>query len=152
MQAIPLGAKCAFVVVSPEPTQSSHALCTGLDISRTPPTRSQCPSYAHDPTLNCLEASHPNLTRSAQTYDSKMADPSTTEEVPRAKSPDPVDSIEVVAEIKDEEPADEKSDNEADAHEDEAGGERPVSNDQYKALKSITDILTNYKVKVKGDE
>ena len=81
-----------------------------------------------------------------------MADPSTAEQVTTTRSPDPVDSIEVATEVKDEDPGDEKSDNEPDAPEDEAGGERPVSNDQYKALKNITEILTNHKVKVKGDE
>lgn len=81
-----------------------------------------------------------------------MADPSTAELVTTAKSPDPVDSIEVVTEVKDEDPGDEKSDNEPDAAEDDGGGERPVSNDQYKALKNITEVLTNHKVKVKGDE
>lgn len=86
-----------------------------------------------------------------------MADPSPApaEEV-TAKSPPPQvqDSIEVVTEIKDEDAGDERSENlnEPDAGDDEAAGERPVSNDQYKALKNITDVLTNHKVKVKGDE
>lgn len=86
-----------------------------------------------------------------------MADPSpASAEESTAKSPDPPvqDSVEVATEAKDEDAADDKSENlnEPDAAEDEAAGERPVSNDQYKALKHITEVLTNHKLKVKGDE
>lgn len=64
--------------------------------------------------------------------------------------------MDVDAEVKEEEePADEKSENEVepDAVEDAPAGEEPaVSNDLYKAFRNITEVLTNLKVKIKGDE
>ncbi|KIW27945.1 uncharacterized protein PV07_07640 [Cladophialophora immunda] len=80
---------------------------------------------------------------------------------------EPVESIEVEPAVKEEDAADDKSDNEgdgaeeaeeadeADEAEDAAGEgqeEPPVSVDQYRALKNITDIVSNYKTKVKDED
>jgi len=82
-----------------------------------------------------------------------MADTPTVEPA----TPVPVQSIEVETEVKQEDAAEEKcdddDDDDAEADEDGATGEEPgVSNEQYKALRNITETLTNYKIKVKGDE
>lgn len=62
-----------------------------------------------------------------------------------------VDSIEVDSGVKAEEALDARSDaGEDDAQEEGADG-RPVSNALYKALKAITEILTDFKV-TKGNE
>ena len=95
-----------------------------------------------------------------------MAEPDTAE--PMAAQP--VESIEVetavndeskvetneenTVNVEDEGAADNKSDEDAEAEEDAAGAGqdgRPVSREQYMALKNITDVLTDHKVKV-GDE
>lgn len=93
-----------------------------------------------------------------------MAEPDSTEPKPS----EPVASIErepaaeneqvEVAEAKDDGkdggPAEDKSDNDAEGEDDAQGEEndgRPVSRNQYKALKSITDTLTNHKVKIKDE-
>jgi len=55
-------------------------------------------------------------------------------------------------EVKEEDAGEDKSDNDADAVEHDTGEEPAVSNDQYRAFKNVTEILTNLKVKVKGDE
>lgn len=62
-----------------------------------------------------------------------------------------VDSIEVEPAVKTEDGADvgsEDGDNDA---QDEGTDGRPVSNKQYKALKAITEILSDYKI-TKGNE
>jgi hypothetical protein len=66
----------------------------------------------------------------------------------------PVQSIEVESEVKQEDAAEEKSDVDgAEAEGNDATGEEPgVSNEQYKALRNITETLTNHKMKLKGDE
>jgi hypothetical protein len=62
-----------------------------------------------------------------------------------------VDSIEVESRVKAEDAPDVGSDaGEDDAQEEGADG-RPVSNAQYKALKAITEVLTDFKV-TKGNE
>jgi hypothetical protein len=80
-----------------------------------------------------------------------------------AKAAEPVQSIEVEpatknegeADAKEDGAADENAEEDAEADEDDAQGEegdgRPVSRDQYKALKSITDTLTNHKIQVKNE-
>ncbi|KIY03172.1 uncharacterized protein Z520_01639 [Fonsecaea multimorphosa CBS 102226] len=71
---------------------------------------------------------------------------------------EPVQSIEVEPAVKEEDAADDKSDNEGDGAEEaeDAAGEGqeepPVSLEQYRALKNITDILTNYKITVKDED
>ncbi|KAJ9499363.1 hypothetical protein H2202_004946 [Exophiala xenobiotica] len=66
----------------------------------------------------------------------------------------PVQSIEVETEVKQEDAAEEKSDDDgAEAEGNDATGEEAsVSNEQYKALRNITETLTNHKIKVKGDD
>jgi len=68
-----------------------------------------------------------------------------------ASSPKPVESIEVENEVKEEDAADDASDAENDAQ-DTSGGQRPVSNQLYKAFKNITDILLNLKYTTKNNE
>lgn len=81
-----------------------------------------------------------------------MADTaSATPAAPEPVKPEPVQSIEVKTEIK-EEDGEDKSDHEEDGAEAANGEEPAVTNEQYKALKNITDVLTNYKTKLKGDE
>lgn len=68
------------------------------------------------------------------------------------KSPKTVQSIEFDTQLKEEDEAEEGSDREgandgAEADEDNDG--RPVSNQLYRAFKIITDILLNYKIKVR---
>lgn len=75
--------------------------------------------------------------------EAQSAEPSTAE---------PVASIEVEADVKQEAEGEEKSENEGDEVEENAGDERAVSNEQYRALKNITEVLANHKIKVKGDE
>ena len=86
------------------------------------------------------------------------------------KAPEPVQSIEVepaakenavngkvesVGAAKVEGAADDNPDDDAEAEEDDAPGAeadgRPVSRAQYKALKNITDVLTNHKIQVKNE-
>jgi hypothetical protein len=95
-----------------------------------------------------------------------MAEPETTD----LKASEPVESIEVEPAANDESMADandestveikgddapgDKSDEDAEAEEDapaEGGDGRPVSREQYKAFKSITDALTDYRIKVKDE-
>ncbi|KIW11041.1 hypothetical protein PV08_10340 [Exophiala spinifera] len=74
-------------------------------------------------------------------------------ETPVAESAnaEPVQSIET--DLKQEDVADDKSDEDAEAEEGEGGeAHQGVSSEQYKALKNIAEILTNYSVKVKGDD
>ncbi|KIW89416.1 uncharacterized protein Z519_10270 [Cladophialophora bantiana CBS 173.52] len=79
-------------------------------------------------------------------------------ETPSAPVTEPVQSIEVEPAVKEEDAADDKSDNEGDGAEeaeDVAGEEQDepaVSIEQYKALKNITDVVTNYKIKVKDED
>lgn len=59
---------------------------------------------------------------------------------------------EVETDVKEEDAAEGKSDN-GDSGAAETNGDEPaVSVEQYKALKNITDILNNHKIKIKGDE
>lgn len=77
-----------------------------------------------------------------------MAEPTLVAE---SATTEPVQSIET--DLKQEDAAEEKSDEDAEAEEDEVGGDsQGVSSEQYKALRNIAEILTNYKIKVKGDE
>jgi hypothetical protein len=72
-----------------------------------------------------------------------------------AAAAEPVESIENEAEtvVKEEDAGEEKSENEGDVAEQPNTGEEPaVSNEQYKALKNITEVLANHKMKIKGDE
>ncbi len=62
-----------------------------------------------------------------------------------------VASIEVENAVKTEDTADGGSDVEDKDAQDEAGDGRPVSNAQYKALKAITEVLSDFKIK-KGNE
>ena len=62
-----------------------------------------------------------------------------------------VDSIEVENAVKTEDAADDGSDAGENDAQDEAAEGRPVSNAQYKALKAITEVLSEFKVK-KGNE
>ena len=62
-----------------------------------------------------------------------------------------VDSIEVENAVKTEDAADDGSDAEDNDAQEETGDGRPVSNAQYKALKAITEVLSEFKVK-KGNE
>ena len=79
----------------------------------------------------------------------RMAEISSTDDTMRG----PIESIEVRPEVKEEDGGEDKSDEDADAPEDYAGGETPaVDNGQYKALKNIAEVLSNLKIKVKGDE
>jgi chromatin structure-remodeling complex subunit RSC1/2 len=83
-----------------------------------------------------------------------MADAESAE----VKASEPVQSIESIppttaetaAESKEEAAAEENAEEDADAEEDESDG-RPVSRDQYKALKAITDVLTNHKIQIKNE-
>ena len=56
---------------------------------------------------------------------------------------------------KEEAAADDNAEDDAEGEEDDAPGEeadgRPVSRGQYKALKSITDVLTNHRIQVKNE-
>jgi len=74
--------------------------------------------------------------------EAQTAQPSTAE---------PVESIEV-GDVKQEDAVEEKSDNEGDAVDENAGDDRAVSNEQYRALRNITEVLTNHTIKIKGDE
>ncbi|KAJ9636172.1 hypothetical protein H2204_005444 [Knufia peltigerae] len=77
-----------------------------------------------------------------------MAEPTLVAE---SATTEPVQSIET--DLKQEDAAEEKSDEDAEAEEHEVGGDsQGVSSEQYKALRNIAEILTNYKIKVKGDE
>jgi len=71
-------------------------------------------------------------------------------------SPQPIQSIEVETEVKAEEGGDDDAGGSGNDVDEEggttAGDEPPVSTEQYKALKNIAEVLTNFKVKVKGDE
>lgn len=80
-----------------------------------------------------------------------MADESTTD---RAAQEDPVDSIEVDTSVKVEDAGDEGSENEDAEGEDEMAidGEAGVNSEQYKALRNITEVLANFKIKIRGDE
>ena len=82
-------------------------------------------------------------TENAATTDSDppIANASDTIEVPKPESV-----------IKDDDVGDDRSGDEGDAPEEDAAGDRPVSNDQYRAFKSIADTLTNYSYKNKGGE
>lgn len=65
-------------------------------------------------------------------------------------SPNVEDSMEVDADVKDEqETADEGA---GDTAPYAARSGEPVTNQQYKALKDITDKLTNHKITRRGDE
>ena len=59
---------------------------------------------------------------------------------------------EVETELKEEDAGEDRSDNDADIVEEDTGEEPAVSTDQYKSFKNITEVLTNFKIKVKGDE
>lgn len=77
-----------------------------------------------------------------------------TDSAAEPSNPEPVESIEVETgvRVKDEDAAEDDSGNEADdVAEDAAGGERAVSREQYKALKNIADVLSNFKIKIKNE-
>ncbi|KIV82064.1 hypothetical protein PV11_04200 [Exophiala sideris] len=65
---------------------------------------------------------------------------------------EPVESIEVEPDtVNQEDAGEDKSDNEAEGDE-TVGDDRAVSNEQYRALRNITEVLTNHKIKIKGDD
>lgn len=90
--------------------------------------------------------------------DKPEAVPETQEEAtsevkdPLTDNPDSTEALKADSTVKEEEAADDRSDNEADPAEEDTAGDRPVSNDQYRAFKNIADILTNHKYKAKGEE
>jgi hypothetical protein len=68
----------------------------------------------------------------------------------RSASPKVEDSMEVDLEVKEEQEAGE--DEASDAAPRAAKSGEPVTNQQYKALKEITEKLTNHKITRRGDE
>ncbi|OAP65436.1 hypothetical protein AYL99_01408 [Fonsecaea erecta] len=87
-----------------------------------------------------------------------MAESETADAPADAPVNEPVQSIEVEPSVKEEDAADDKSDNDGDGAEEaenppgEGQEEPPVSLEQYRALKNITDVLSNYKIKVKDED
>ena len=68
----------------------------------------------------------------------------------RSASPKVEDSMEIDLEVKEEQEAGE--DGASDAAPRAAKSGEPVTNQQYKALKEITEKLTNHKITRRGDE
>ena len=68
----------------------------------------------------------------------------------RSASPKLEDSLEVDAEVKEELEAAEDGTSDTAPHTAKSG--EPVTNQQYKALKEITEKLTNHKITRRGDE
>lgn len=73
------------------------------------------------------------------------------EEVPSpSASPKVADSVEVEAEVKEEQETGEDGTNDVTPHAAKSG--EAVTNQQYKALKEITERLTNHRITRRGDE
>jgi hypothetical protein len=88
--------------------------------------------------------------------DAKPAEPVQSIEVETAKDGPAADSKEgAEGQAKGEGAGDDNVEDDAEAEDEDAPGEesdgRPVSRNQYKALKDITDALTNHKTLVKNE-
>lgn len=103
-----------------------------------------------------VQPKHADADSQESQHSAIMSDKQTVTDNSTAKAPvstKPVQSIEVESEVKEEDEGEEGSDHEnganegAEAEEDNDG--RPISNTLYRALKIITDILLDYKIKVK---
>lgn len=103
----------------------------------------------------------PTTATAESSKDAPAADVPSTNETPAIEKPpatsEVVDSIEVEPGVKEEDTqADAQAESDAEGEEDEDdqpadSSSRPVSNELYKALKAITEALTDFKIKKGGE-